>query len=352
MAEFFDENLLEKDSITPVYTKESVSKYTNHLISQKIPFSYALVDIDNFTYINDTFGAAGGNRVLSDVAQTLIRNVGSNGIVGRNEGDEFVIVLNNIIGYDDIWNICHKILVEVNDIELPEIGKQTLTVTIGLDRYPENGSDFDSIKLSADKALFRGKQKGRNCFIIYLPEKHESIVPKTETQKALASINLHSSVFKFLTANNDLADGITKLFNFMSSYFTVDHICIQNEKKLYFQKIHQISKNREFFPVSEDFIRANINKATDMLYLSNIKSLQLSHQTEFYEILDSQKITSSCFCEISYQDKKYGFLRADMTGTELETRLWEYSNMDLFFNAAKTIALILNFTGKTIKDLV
>ena len=351
MNQFFSENDVVRDSLTTVYAKESIEKYVNRLIHEKIPFTYALIDIDNFTYINDTFGEVGGNAVLMDVAATLLKIIGKDGVVGRNEGDEFVVVLKNIVTYDEIWNICHNILVKINEIELPQIGSQTLTVTIGLDRFPENAENFDELKRAADKALFRGKAKGRNCFIIYLPEKHESIVPKTEKQKVVGSINLHSSLFKFLTTNDDLAFSISNLINFMSSYFTIDHICIQTNTKLLFQKIHQMSKCTEFIHVPHDLILANINKSMEMFYLSDIKSLQRSKQTELYEIFERQKITSSCFCDISYRNEHYGMFRADMTGTELENRLWQYSNMDLLLTAAKTIGLILHYTGKTLEDI-
>ena len=120
----------------------------------------------------------------------------------------------------------------------------------------------------------------------------------------------------------------------MSSYFTIDHICIQTEKKLLFQKIHQMSKCRDFVRIPTDLIQANMNKSSEMFYLSDTKSLQRSKQLELYDIFESQKITSTCLCDISYQNEHYGMLRADMTGTELENRLWQYSNMDLFLLSA------------------
>lgn len=350
MNQAFIDNL-ERESLTGVYTKDSVVKYVNSLIHENTPLSYALVDIDNFTYITDMFGTDGGNSILKTVASLLEEIIGTNGIVGRNEGDEFVVILKNIIVYDEIWNICHNILVKVNEIELPKIGTQSLTVTIGLARYPENADNFDDLKLAADKALFRGKTKGRNCFIIYLPEKHESIVPKTEKQKSLGAINLHSSVFKFLTMTDDLNLAITNLVNFISSYFTIDHICIQTETDMLFQKIHQMSKCKKFIHVPHELIRSNINKSMEMFYAGDTKNLQRTKQTELYEIFEQQDITSTCFCEISYRNEYYGMLRADMTGTQLENRLWQYSNMDLLLTAAKTIALILHYTGKKLEDI-
>ena len=351
MDAFFRDNEITTDSVTGVYSQKTIVNYAEYLISQKTPFSFALIDVDNFTYINDSFGHEGGNKVLYDVANTINSVLGDKGVLARNIGDEFSIILKNITDYDEVWNICHTILVKVNEIELPEIGNQTLTVTIGLNRFPENAENYVDLLSCAEKALYRGKTKGRNCFIIYLPEKHANLVPKSEKQRALGSMNLHSNVFKLLTSSDDLKAGITSLFNFISSYFELDHICIQIGEKLLFQKIHQMSENKNFAAVPSNLIYKIMNKLTGVLYVSDTKNLLKAKHDELYKIFSEQELTSSCFCEISYRDECYGMLRADMTEAENGNRIWQYSDMDLLLTAARTIALILHYSGKTLEDL-
>lgn len=344
---------LKKDELTSLYAPEAIKEYAETLIQNNVPFSFALVDIDNYTYILDTFGETGGKMALCGVAEKLSFLLGGRGIVGRYEGDEFVVILENIVSYDEIWNFCHNVLVKINEIELPGIGNLTLTVTIGLDRFPENAKSYPELLECAEKALSRGKAKGRNCFIIYLPEKHASIVPRTDKGKALGSINLHSSLFRFLTATNDLSNGIVNLINFLSSYFEIDHICIQSETKILFQKIHQLAQNKEFSYIPNELIRLGMNKSMEMFYLSDTKSLLRSRLLDLYDVFHEQNVTSTCFCEISYQNEHFGMLRADMTGNgnDRENRFWQYSDMDLFLTAAKTIGLILHFTGTSLDDL-
>ncbi|MBP3771791.1 MAG: GGDEF domain-containing protein [Treponema sp.] len=351
MDVFFKDNKVEIDSVTEAYSGETLTSYAAYLLNQNIPFSYVLLDVDNFTYITDAFGSAGGNKVLYDIAKTIKSVIGERGVLARNSGDEFSILLKNVVTYDEAWDICHTILVKINEIELPEIGKQTLTVTIGLARYPENAADFSELHLCAEKALYRGKTKGRNCFIIYLAEKHANIIPKSEKQRMLGSMNLHSNVFKFLTSNDDLRMGIMNLFNFISSYFQVDHICIQTSDKIIFQKIHQLSKNRKFRHIPHNIIYNSMNQLTGVLYIGDTKNLQRAKHIELYEQCCEQEISASCICEISYRDEVFGLLRADMTGTESDSRRWQYSDMDLLLTAAKTIAMILHYTGKNFETL-
>lgn len=351
MDTFFRENEIQTDRVTGVYTQATIFSYAEHLIREKTPFSFALIDVDNFTYINDAFGHEGGDKVLFDIAETVKSVLGDKGVLARNKGDEFSVILKNITEYDEIWDICHTILVKVTEIALPEVGNQTLTVTVGLDRYPENADSYTELLSCAEKALYRGKTKGRNCFIIYLPEKHASIVPKSEKQKALGSLNLHSNVFKFLSASDDLKAGIQNFFNFISSYFEIDHICIQSGSQLLFQKIHQRSCMKDFRVIPLELIKNSTNPVTGVLYLDGINNLLKAKKNELYEVLEEQSITSCCISEIKFRDEAYGLLRLDMTGTESDGRRLQYSDMDLLLTAARTIGLILHYTGKKLEDL-
>lgn len=353
MDAFFRDNEIKTDTITGAYTENTIISYASDLIQRQTPFSFALVDVDNFTYINDAFGMGGGNRVLYDIANKIKEIVGDKGVLARNKGDEFSLVLKEIVDYDEIWNLCHTILVKINDIDLPEIGNQTLTVTIGLARFPENAYRGEELLACAEKALFRGKTKGRNCFVIYLPEKHASIVPKSDKQKIVGSLSLHSNVFKYLTFADDLKSGILNLFNFLSSYFELDHICIQDNEteNLMFSKVHQRSKNKKFEYIPQNLVEKSINQLTNVLYVSDTKNLLRAKHEELYQIYEGQNVSSSCLAEIFYREKKYGYIRIDMTGMEGEARLLKYSDIDLILTAARTLGIMLFYSGKTLKDL-
>lgn len=348
---FFRDNEVKTDSLTEAYSQETLLSYASSLVSKKEEFTFALLDLDNFTYIKDAFGLEIANKVLYDVAREIKSIIGDIGVLGRGNGDEFSIVFKNYTEYDELWDLCHTILVRVNELQLSEIINQTITITIGLSRFPENSEDLVDLISCAEKALYRGKSKGRNCFVIYLPEKHANIVPQDEKKRALGSMSLHSNIFRFLTGSDDLRICIMNLFNFISSYFEVDHLCIQTEKSIYLQKINRLSKTKDFKYISNKLIRNNMNRLTEVLYVSDIKNLLRAHHTELYEILKEQDIASTCFCEISYRNEYYGMLRADMTGSASENRMWQYSEMDLLLTASKTIALVLHYTGKTLETL-
>ncbi len=351
MDDFFENPSLSIDTGTGLFSRDVMVAYMSKLISVGIPFSMALVDIDNLKYVNDTYGHGAGDKVITAVADKIKRQIGDSGAVGRFGGDEFIILLKDTVNYDEIWKICHEILVKVSETEFPDFDLLHVTVTMGVARFPENAKNYDKLLESADKALYRGKTKGRNCFIIYLPEKHANIVLKKEKEKQLSSMYLHSIVFNNLTKTDDLAGGIKKLFDFLSSYFMLDHICIQTHEKIYFEKIHPLSKTKEFKPIDLDLIHGDINRTVEMFYMNTIKQLELAGKKSLHELLREQKISATCFVDLSVGGKSFGMLRADMTGQEDSFRIWQYGDMDILLTAAKTIALILNYTGQTVEQI-
>ena len=91
------------DSLTKVLNREIISSYVRYLIQENIPFSICLADIDNFKYVNDTYGHMMGDQVLYEFAQKIVASVGEKCVVGRYGGDEFMIIATGISEYQDIW---------------------------------------------------------------------------------------------------------------------------------------------------------------------------------------------------------------------------------------------------------
>lgn len=350
MDDFFSKNNFTLDELTRVYSKNDVFDYAQFLTAEEIPFTFLVVDIDNFKYINDTYGYEAGNKILYKIAHLLFEKTGDKGVVGRIEGDKFALVLNKLTSYDEVWSFCHELLVNINEIQLPEFNGMSLTSTMGLARFPENAANFDKLLEACEKALYRGKTKGRNCFIIYVPEKHANIVIKSSKEKAMSSSNLISSVFKYLE-NEDLSAGIKNLLDFLSSYFEIDHLCIQTNGRILFEKIHQMARTRSFLPIPIDLIKGEINRGTKMYCVNDVKSLLQIRRMDLFDVLAKQNITSSCVFEISYQETVYGYLRADMTGYGKDVRIWQYSDLDILLTFARALGMILHFSGKELTEL-
>ena len=333
---FFSDKQFSRDNLTGLYNREVIVEYVNTLIGRNIPFSLSLLDIDNFKYVNDTYGHALGDKVIQAVSSTIKTSIGEKGVVGRFGGDEFIIVYPELIEYDAVWRTCSKLSADIYAISIPEHTDLAITSTIGLARFPENERSYEKLLETADKALYRGKMKGRSCFIIYLPEKHANIVLKTEKDKSLSSLYLHSFVFRTLT-NDSLKEGIKNLFNFLTSYYMLDHICIQADGKLLFEKIHELSRNKVFIPINEKLLDESFGFSTDIFHTNKIDDLKKLNKLELKKSFDDQKIMATCIVKIECKNKIYGILRAESTSQ----RIWQRGDMDIILTTAKTIGLIL-----------
>lgn len=157
------------DTMTETYAKDILFLYGNELIKNKIPFALYFVDFDNFKKVNDGVGHVKGDEALHDCAKVLKESVGESGYIFRYGGDEFAIVCENVTTRDEEWAIprafSQAIRKNTFDYLADVFSEGRVTVTTGACRYPFDAEEFDELVKLADKALYRGKNKGKNCLL-------------------------------------------------------------------------------------------------------------------------------------------------------------------------------------------
>jgi diguanylate cyclase (GGDEF)-like protein/PAS domain S-box-containing protein len=131
------------------------------------PLSILLLDLDDFKEINDTLGHDIGDILLQQAAIRLQGLLRKSDTVARIGGDEFIILLLELKHAEDASQIAQKIL---DAFRRPfEIGSHNLTITtsIGIANYPDDGEDAPTLKKHADIAMYRAKAQGRDNFQVY-----------------------------------------------------------------------------------------------------------------------------------------------------------------------------------------
>lgn len=147
------------------------------------------VDIDNFKIINDTYGHSIGDKIINLVAQRLQKNIRKNDTISRIGGDEFIIVIEDILEEKDIKKIASKIISDFNEpIKLEEYLFDT-TISMGISIFPNNGLTVEDLIKQADTAMYIAKNSGRNQYQFYKEEMtseiFEKIVMKQEISDAI-----------------------------------------------------------------------------------------------------------------------------------------------------------------------
>ncbi|MDO8597500.1 MAG: GGDEF domain-containing protein [Sulfuricaulis sp.] len=130
----------------------------------RTPLTVAMVDIDHFKEINDTYGHEAGDRVLKNVAAILSDALRMPDKVGRYGGEEFLIVLphtNLAQGSKIVERIRASVSKKIFD---QGAKKARLTISIGVTQF-QPGEDLEQLMSHADKALYDAKKGGRNLVV-------------------------------------------------------------------------------------------------------------------------------------------------------------------------------------------
>jgi len=123
----------------------------------------AMLDIDHFKNVNDTWGRPAGDQVIKGVASILSSQCRIGDICGRYGGEEFLFVLPDI-SIEDAFSACEKIRVSVESTEFVWDGER-MPVTVSVGMFGRAGRDHSTLEMAierADHALYKSKADGRN----------------------------------------------------------------------------------------------------------------------------------------------------------------------------------------------
>lgn len=254
------------------------------------------IDIDNFKMINDTYGHSIGDRIINLVAQRLQKNIRKNDTISRIGGDEFIIVVEDIIEQKNIQKIAQKILNDFNDpIRLEEYLFDT-TISMGISIFPNNGLNTEDLIKQADTAMYSAKNAGRNQFHFYKKEMtseiFEKIVMKQEISDALKNNEFEVYYQPQIDIKTNKIIGAEALLRWNHKSLGVispdDFIPHAEETKLIIPLGDFVLKTACSFmkKLHEQ------NLLIDGKIAVNISAIQLKHSDIYKTVLDNLKITN------------------------------------------------------------
>jgi diguanylate cyclase (GGDEF)-like protein len=128
-------------------------------------FAVLLFDLDGFKSVNDTWGHAAGDRVLSLVAERARKCVRASDTVGRLGGDEFLAILpeTSLEGASGVATKLREALAEPYPLDN---AAARLSASVGISLFPDHGTDPGQLQRAADAALYRAKRDGKNRTVV------------------------------------------------------------------------------------------------------------------------------------------------------------------------------------------
>jgi diguanylate cyclase (GGDEF)-like protein len=152
------------DSLTGIANRVLFVEHLNLAVHGRQPFAVCVFDLDRFKIINDSLGHGAGDALLKHVSERLQSIVRSSDIVARAGGDEFLLLLRNVGSTEEVealivrWMSALSQPYQVTGLELH------VSPSIGIARYPMDGTGADELLARADEAMYFAKRSGRKTF--------------------------------------------------------------------------------------------------------------------------------------------------------------------------------------------
>lgn len=319
------------DPLTGLVNRKYMVEFIKELINDNVPFTMAMLDLDNFKNINDNYGHTAGDVVLETIGNDLISFLGDTGVAGRFGGDEFIIVIfkhneyNQIHDFYDDMN--HNNTVLRKNITIGDESTY-ITGTIGSAVFPTNASTYEDLFEMADKTLYRGKLKGRNCYIIYVHEKHKDLQIKklVNDDEATILLNIHSAFMN----NIDFKSKCNEASEYIKKTLRLDYLFYINENGEIFN-LDDLSKFGDGIDLSKAKFNNEIIKTN---HSDDLKAID----SNLYEATRKYNTSSVLITKLRTTNNNYGYI---MYALERTSRIWQSNEIAILLYLAKTITIDL-----------
>ena len=194
--------------VNRTFLQEELKTLTSIADRNNKKIALIFIDLDNFKFINDTFGHEMGDKLLIEIANRLKHSIRKSDIASRIGGDEFILVLNNINSKQEVEKKIEEIMNILTKPIIIDDNKLEVTFSAGIAVYPDDTTDISELLQFADIAMYDAKKSGKNRF-------------------RFININLQQQIKKFYSTLEELKNAIK---NEELILFFQPKIDIQNNK--------------------------------------------------------------------------------------------------------------------------
>ena len=315
------------DPLTGVLNRSYSIKFVRSLIFEKTPFTFTIIDLDNFKSINDTFGHAAGDKTLTQVTRGLVEYAKDCGLVGRFGGDELLLVdLKNITRDDKIHffnNLYGNSKALRTDVYFDN-GSAFITGTSGAASFPYDADEYSDLFGLIDKMLYLGKHRGRNCYRIYEEAVHKNI----EIRK-IAKDGIYTNMHKLKKDLEKVQGFEQKLVKAMPSLTEI----LQMKDLLYVGPDGKMKAvlNKNFLEDVSDLCEL----MKDDMFSESTLDLVKKYSPKFNQALIKNGFESVLVCRIQKDNKVKGYL---VWAVRRSLRIWQENECALIFYLAELLA--------------
>jgi len=133
-------------------------------------FGLVFLDLDDFKFVNDTYGHLVGDKLLQKTSKILMNCVRQSDSIARLGGDEFILIIKDLKQKSDIDKIANKIIAEISKSMIIDSHELRIGVSIGISIYPNDTKSSIELVKQADIAMYKSKNNGKNDYSYFTKE--------------------------------------------------------------------------------------------------------------------------------------------------------------------------------------
>ncbi len=347
----------KKDLLTHCYNKISAELIIAEKLKSSDGENHALfmIDIDNFKGINDNLGHYFGDEVLKEIATGLHSVFRESDLIARIGGDEFIVFLEDVLDFKLLSEKAAKILEVYQKTYSGEYKDYSISGSVGISIFPQNGTTYEELYKNADKALYQAKLSGKNRYVHYSDDLRIGTmrnITKIENADKIASAffdyDLISAIFNILYERNGDEVAINSALKYICQTYDADRSYIfesldkgatyDNTFEYCKKGISSESDNLQGLPgdIFADFIE---NAHNGIIYSNNLRETLQTDST--FEVMDNQGILSFVHAQIKKDGIMDFFIGLDDC---TKTRVWKEREINSLQYIGKMISIILQGT--------
>jgi diguanylate cyclase (GGDEF)-like protein len=277
--------------------KETVSNLLNAVVNKNRIAAMIIINLDNFKYVNDSYGYDFGDLLLKEVSEVIIKAVTDDTLICRYTGNTFLLFKPNVEDIHELIEVCNIITKSLSEPNIVMEKKIYLTASIGIALSPDHGMDYNTLLKNADVAMYQAKKNGKNECDFF--DKNLSIkLDRTYSlQKGLRTALKKNEIYIMfqpkVSLNNSLVNGFEALARWESCEFgqvnPAEFIPIAESSKM----IVPIGS----FVLEETFkkIKILLNKGNDNFKIAvNLSEMQLREDVvllDFKKLINKYRIS-------------------------------------------------------------
>ena len=215
-------SIIQCDRITGLpnkyFFKNTVFNLLKSVVDNNTRAAMIIINLDNFKYVNDSFGHDFGDLLLKEVSKSILVSVTDDILVSRYSGDTFLLFKPDIADIQEVIALCNIIIKSFEKPTIVDEKKIYLTASIGVALSPDHGIDYNTLLKNADAAMYEAKRNGKNECDFFNDDLSVELNRIYSLQKGLRTALQNNELYVMFQPKVSLDDSLVKGFEALARW--------------------------------------------------------------------------------------------------------------------------------------